>query len=30
MEGQRDKARAGSSFEGKKGEDFVFASDRGA
>lgn len=28
MAGQRDKARAGSSFEGKKGEDFVFASDQ--
>ena len=27
MEGQRVKARAGSSFEGKKGEDFSFASD---
>jgi alanyl-tRNA synthetase len=26
MAGQRDKARAGSSFEGKKGDDFVFAS----
>ena len=28
MEGQREKARAGSSFEGKKGEEFAFASDR--
>jgi alanyl-tRNA synthetase len=28
MEGQREKARAGSSFEGKKGEDFTFASDQ--
>ncbi|MDO8679473.1 MAG: alanine--tRNA ligase [Acidobacteriota bacterium] len=27
MEGQRVKARKGSSFEGKKGEDFSFASD---
>ena len=27
MEGQRDKARAGSSFDGKKGEEFTFASD---
>ena len=27
MEGQREKARAGSAFEGKKGEEFVFASD---
>ncbi len=27
MEGQRVKARAGSAFEGKKGEEFVFASD---
>ena len=30
MEGQRVKARKGSSFEGKKGEDFSFASDEGA
>ena len=28
MEGQREKARAGSSFEGKKGEEFTFASDQ--
>ena len=28
MEGQREKARAGSTFEGKKGEDFSFASDQ--
>jgi alanyl-tRNA synthetase len=28
MEGQREKARAGSAFEGKKGEDFAFASDQ--
>ncbi len=28
MEGQRVKARAGSSFEGKKGEEFAFASDQ--
>jgi alanyl-tRNA synthetase len=27
MEDQREKARAGSSFESKKGDDFVFASD---
>jgi alanyl-tRNA synthetase len=27
MEGQREKARAGSAFEGKKGEEFAFASD---
>ena len=27
MEGQKEKARAGSSFGGKKGEDFSFASD---
>ena len=27
MEGQREKARAGSSFESKKGDDFAFASD---
>jgi alanyl-tRNA synthetase len=27
MEGQRDKARAKSAFEGKKGQEFVFASD---
>ncbi|MGH9201684.1 MAG: alanine--tRNA ligase, partial [Vicinamibacterales bacterium] len=27
MEGQREKARAGSAFESKKAEDFVFASD---
>ena len=27
MEGQREKARAGSAFEGKKGEEFSFASD---
>ncbi|MEO8679137.1 MAG: alanine--tRNA ligase, partial [Vicinamibacterales bacterium] len=27
MEGQREKARAGSSFESKKGEDFTFAAD---
>ena len=27
MAGQREKARAGSAFEGKKGEEFVFASD---
>ena len=27
MEGQREKARAKSAFEGKKGQDFVFASD---
>ncbi len=27
MEGQKAKARAGSSFEGKKGEDFTFMSD---
>jgi alanyl-tRNA synthetase len=26
MEGQREKARAGSSFDGKKGEQFVFPS----
>ena len=30
MEGQREKARAGSSFEGKKGEEFAFASDQDA
>jgi alanyl-tRNA synthetase len=28
MEGQRVKARAGSSFDGKKGEQFEFASDQ--
>ena len=28
MEGQRQKARAGSSFDGKKGEEFAFDSDR--
>ena len=28
MEGQRVKARAGSSFDGKKGEQFAFASDQ--
>ena len=28
MEGQRVKARAGSAFEGKKGEEFAFGSDR--
>ncbi len=28
MEGQRVKARAGSAFDGKKGEEFAFASDR--
>src|SRR5687768_6292507 len=28
MTGQREKARAGSAFEGKKGEDFTFASDQ--
>jgi alanyl-tRNA synthetase len=28
MEGQRVKARAGSAFEGKKGEEFAFASDQ--
>ncbi len=27
MEGQKEKARAGSSFGGKKGEEFSFASD---
>ncbi|HKY22679.1 MAG TPA: alanine--tRNA ligase, partial [Vicinamibacterales bacterium] len=27
MEGQRQKARAKSAFEGKKGQEFVFASD---
>jgi alanyl-tRNA synthetase len=27
MEGQREKARAGSAFDGKKGEEFSFASD---
>ena len=27
MAGQRERARAGSAFEGKKGEEFVFASD---
>jgi alanyl-tRNA synthetase len=27
MQGQREKARAGSAFEGKKGEEFTFASD---
>ncbi|HYE84873.1 MAG TPA: alanine--tRNA ligase, partial [Vicinamibacterales bacterium] len=27
MEGQREKARAGSAFDGRKGEDFSFASD---
>ena len=27
MAGQREKARAGSAFEGKKGEEFAFASD---
>jgi alanyl-tRNA synthetase len=27
MEGQREKARAGSTFEGKKGDDFSFASE---
>ncbi|HYB96052.1 MAG TPA: alanine--tRNA ligase [Vicinamibacterales bacterium] len=27
MEGQREKARAGSAFDGKKGDDFTFASD---
>jgi alanyl-tRNA synthetase len=27
MEGQREKARAGSSFDGKKGEAFAFLSD---
>ena len=27
MEGQRVKARAGSAFEGKKGEEFAFASE---
>ena len=27
MEGQREKARAGSAFDGKKGEEFAFASD---
>ena len=27
MEGQREKARAGSAFDGKKGEEFTFASD---
>jgi alanyl-tRNA synthetase len=27
MEGQREKARAKSAFEGKKGQEFVFASD---
>ena len=27
MEGQRDKARAKSAFEGKKGQEFVFSSD---
>jgi len=29
MEGQRERARAGSSFEAKKVHDFVFASDEG-
>ena len=28
MEGQREKARAKSAFEGKKGQDFVFASEQ--
>ena len=28
MEGQREKARAKSAFEGKKGQEFVFASDQ--
>jgi alanyl-tRNA synthetase len=28
MEGQRVKARAGSTFDAKKGEEFAFASDR--
>ena len=28
MEGQKTKARAGSSFDGKKGDAFVFASDQ--
>ncbi len=27
MEGQREKARAGSAFEGKKGDEFTFASE---
>ena len=27
MQGQREKARAGSAFDGKKGEEFSFASD---
>jgi alanyl-tRNA synthetase len=27
MEGQREKARAGSAFDGKKGDEFTFASD---
>jgi alanyl-tRNA synthetase len=27
MQGQREKARAGSAFDGKKGEEFAFASD---
>lgn len=27
MEGQREKARAGSAFDGKKGEEFAFPSD---
>src|SRR3954468_7925984 len=29
MEGQRERARAGSSFESKKAQDFSFASDAG-
>ena len=28
MEGQREKARAKSAFEGKKGQEFVFSSDQ--
>jgi len=28
MAGQREKARAGSAFEGKKGEEFAFGSDQ--
>jgi alanyl-tRNA synthetase len=28
MEGQREKARSKSAFEGKKGQEFVFASDQ--
>ena len=29
MEGQRERARAGSSFDTKKAQDFAFASDEG-